>query len=100
LYQFFSAAWAALDAEQKRAMRDSLVAEERPHWLDPHPSLRSRLANLEQNPASAEPDRRPALEILTDRQELEERLHNQLYRARTRPASVFHPCGTSIASVE
>ena len=94
LYQFFFAAWTALDAQQKCAMRDSLVAEERPHWFDPHPSLRLRLANLEQYPASAERDGRPALEILTDRHELETRLHNQLYRARTQPVSVFHPCGS------
>ena len=94
VYQFFSAAWAALDPEQERRMQESLVGDEHPHWFDPYPSLRTRLSRLEGYQTPCEPDRRPARQLLTDPQDLEELLHNHIYRTRTPAVSIFHPCGS------
>ena len=95
LYQFFSAAWCALNTEQKHAMQESLVSGERRHWFDPHPTLRARLAKLGGQDTANQSDDRPARELLTNRSNLEELLHHHIYRARTRPPSVFLPFGRS-----
>jgi Zn-dependent protease with chaperone function len=93
LYQFFRTAWATLDESLKEEMKESLVCDERGELFGPHPTLRARLRKLDGYLPHRDPDRRPARRLLVERRQLEESLHDHIYRVRSPRLSVFHPTG-------
>jgi hypothetical protein len=91
LYVFFRLTWTTLEESIKTEMKDALVCDERSSLVDPHPALRTRLRRLKRFAPHREPDCRPARRLLTNRQDLEEVLHNHIYGVRSHQLSIFRP---------
>jgi Zn-dependent protease with chaperone function len=91
LYQFFWAAWDAIGEPLKEEIKDSLLNEERPAFFSLHPTLRVRLRRLERFAPHREPDMRPARRLLARRRELENELHDFIYRRRTPRLALYEP---------
>ena len=91
LYSFFLLSWTAIDEAFKQELKETLLLEEPASLFDPHPRLRARLGKIRRYSTHREPDARPARRLLEHRQNLEEVLHNYIYRTRSPHLTVYRP---------